>query len=64
MEEQGIYGSCLDGHIQTGVCAGIDTETVVPTCCNENLCGRLYDKSGGKPPAHKVRVTPNRQEKV
>lgn len=44
--ENGVYGSCKDGHFQTAVCAGIDG---LPTCCNEELCGRLYDHNGGKP---------------
>lgn len=42
-----IYDPCRDGFPQTAACAGVGG--VVPICCKEELCGRLYANSGGKP---------------
>jgi len=46
--QRGEY-HCKDGHVQTAACAGVTLESIVPTCCNEILCGRLYEHNGGKP---------------
>lgn len=45
--ERGTYGSCADGFPQTGACWSGNS---FPVCCNEELCGRLYENFGGKPP--------------
>lgn len=47
--ERGVYGPCKDGFPQTGACWGLSG---TPVCCNEELCGRLYEQFGGSPPAH------------
>lgn len=42
-----VYSPCRNGFPQTGPCWGI---AGTPICCNEEVCGRLYDKWGGRPP--------------
>ena len=37
---------CLNGFPVTGPCLGA---TGIPTCCREELCGRIYEANGGKP---------------
>lgn len=37
---------CSNGFPITGPCLGADG---VPVCCDEDLCGRLYEHNGGKP---------------
>ena len=38
---------CKNGFPQSAACVVVDA---TPACCNEALCGRLYDHCGGKPP--------------
>lgn len=57
LPDSGTYGPCRDGHPQTAVCTGISADTVTPACCNEELCGLMYEPFGGKPPEHML--TPN-----
>ena len=48
---------CRSGFDQSNVCRGLligfkgdyDNIANIPQCCNEERCGRLYSKSGGKP---------------
>lgn len=40
-------GKCKNGFPVTGACQGA---AGTPVCCNEALCGRLYEAFGGKPP--------------
>ena len=41
------YEPCRDGFPQTAACAGIGG--AVPFCMKEELCGRRYNETGGKP---------------
>ena len=43
------YEPCRDGFPQTATCAGVGV--AVPICCQEELCGRLYSNSDGRPAA-------------
>lgn len=43
------YEPCRDGFPQTAACAGIGGAE--PICMKEELCGRLYNETGGKPAA-------------
>jgi len=38
---------CKHGFLQSGACHGMALGT--PMCCQEELCGRMFDKNGGKP---------------
>ena len=44
-----VYEPCRDGFPQTAACAGIGGAP--PACMNEELCGRLYNNTGGRPAA-------------
>ena len=41
-----VGNECKNGFYVNGPCSGI---AGVPMCLKENLCGRLYSNTGGKP---------------
>ena len=45
------YAPCRHGFPMTGACFGTGG---TPICCNERVCGRIYEQSGGKPPEHMI----------
>jgi hypothetical protein len=47
------YHPCANGFPMTGACI---TGNGTPVCMNEKICARLYDRWGGKPPAHMVEL--------
>lgn len=44
-----VGSECKNGFSVTGACHGINAETVLPMCCKEELCGRLFNHNSGKP---------------
>lgn len=58
----GKPGLCRNGFIETAVCSGISAESVIPFCCREEACGRLYAGHGGKPPESMMRLETQKEQ--